>query len=291
MFAFRSIIRGSIDDAARWWNTVAASNQRKAYFRMATPDSTTKHCRKCGKEYPATPEYFFRDKRREDGLDRRCKWCVWTPKREVLPDGYKRCTGCKEVLPATTEFFWCRKKGTTELFSKCITCGRTESREYRRKWRQENPELAREIGRIDQQKYRKKNPEKASARSKAGRIRRLTADPEKERARLRAKWKRWFEADPTKHRQKARRNNDRRRARKRGNTTLVHYTKADVERQFNLQSGCCYYCGISVLNNFQVDHFIPLSRGGSNAADNIVISCPKCNFSKGNKLPSEWKPL
>lgn len=37
-----------------------------------------------------------------------------------------------------------------------------------------------------------------------------------------------------------------------------------------------------------VDHVVPLSRGGADDAENIVISCPTCNLHKHNKLPHEW---
>ena len=35
----------------------------------------TKKCSKCGKEYPATTEYFGKDKRRKYGLHSHCKEC------------------------------------------------------------------------------------------------------------------------------------------------------------------------------------------------------------------------
>ena len=35
----------------------------------------TKHCPKCKKNFPATPLYFYREKRRPDGLHALCKQC------------------------------------------------------------------------------------------------------------------------------------------------------------------------------------------------------------------------
>lgn len=50
--------------------------------------------------------------------------------------------------------------------------------------------------------------------------------------------------------------------------------------------GECVYC-------FRVgtthDHVIPLSRGGSDTPDNIVIACHSCNASKGPRTPDEWR--
>lgn len=45
---------------------------------MSTSHDTTiqtKRCTKCGNEYPATAEYFYRDNRAKDGLKFRCKKC------------------------------------------------------------------------------------------------------------------------------------------------------------------------------------------------------------------------
>ena len=38
-----------------------------------------------------------------------------------------------------------------------------------------------------------------------------------------------------------------------------------------------------------LDHFIPLSRGGSNGESNLILSCWTCNFEKGDSLPDERK--
>lgn len=49
----------------------------------------------------------------------------------------------------------------------------------------------------------------------------------------------------------------------------------------------CQYCGATDLP-MDVDHVVPLTRGGSNKDDNLVTACYSCNRSKGNKLPEEW---
>lgn len=68
------------------------------------------------------------------------------------------------------------------------------------------------------------------------------------------------------------------------------FTFADVRCQFDVQGGRCYWCS-RPLDRYHADHVIPLSRGGSNYPDNIVVACPSCNGSKHNKLAySEWQP-
>jgi 5-methylcytosine-specific restriction endonuclease McrA len=45
----------------------------------------------------------------------------------------------------------------------------------------------------------------------------------------------------------------------------------------------CVYCGTNCTNNFHVDHIEPLSNNGEHAINNLAISCPTCNLSKGSK--------
>lgn len=50
------------------------------------------------------------------------------------------------------------------------------------------------------------------------------------------------------------------------------------------QNGKCFYCAKSLGADWAVDHFIPWSKHPSNAAENLVASCKKCNGSKSDKL-------
>ena len=49
----------------------------------------------------------------------------------------------------------------------------------------------------------------------------------------------------------------------------------------------CAYCG-KEDRNLTVDHVLPVSRGGSHEAGNIVPACNKCNSAKNNRTPEEW---
>jgi len=44
-----------------------------------------------------------------------------------------------------------------------------------------------------------------------------------------------------------------------------------------------FYNGLDVIP-FQIDHIIPISQGGQNTEDNLVLSCRHCNLSKGAKI-------
>ncbi|WP_425274469.1 HNH endonuclease [Streptomyces flavidovirens] len=42
----------------------------------------------------------------------------------------------------------------------------------------------------------------------------------------------------------------------------------------------CHICRVALATT--ADHIIPLSRGGSNAMDNLRPACGPCNYSRGN---------
>lgn len=49
----------------------------------------------------------------------------------------------------------------------------------------------------------------------------------------------------------------------------------------------CHYCGTKD-GPFQIDHVVPVSRGGNHGLSNLVVACQWCNCSKGDKLLNEW---
>ncbi|MEW6195406.1 MAG: HNH endonuclease [Bacteroidota bacterium] len=51
----------------------------------------------------------------------------------------------------------------------------------------------------------------------------------------------------------------------------------------------CVFC--NATENLQTDHLIPKSRGGSDSADNLVLSCQTCNNSRSGKGIFEWLGL
>ncbi|NUP15378.1 MAG: hypothetical protein HOZ81_04600 [Streptomyces sp.] len=63
---------------------------------------------------------------------------------------------------------------------------------------------------------------------------------------------------------------------------------SDWTRVLNRFRNCCAYCG-SQSSELQMDHVVPLSRGGAHAIGNVLPACPPCNLSKNAKLLAEWK--
>lgn len=49
----------------------------------------------------------------------------------------------------------------------------------------------------------------------------------------------------------------------------------------------CFYCGKTV-SDFEVEHMLPKSRGGSNRIDNLTLSCHDCNEKKGTLTAEEF---
>lgn len=43
----------------------------------------------------------------------------------------------------------------------------------------------------------------------------------------------------------------------------------------------CAYCSKYCAEDYHIDHKLPLFYGGDNSFDNLALSCPYCNLSKG----------
>lgn len=179
---------------------------------------------------------------------------------------FKICTKCKESKPATNEFFGYESKGRGGLRSICKVCRKVETQERYAA----NPDYNR--------KYYLANQERLKQRARD-----FGADHKEE---VRARVREWRNNNVERARESKRASVLRRIARKHG--AVGNHTADDVGRQYEAQKGKCYYCGVKVDDAYHVDHVIPLSRGGSNGPENIVIACKNCNQSKGGKLPHEW---
>jgi 5-methylcytosine-specific restriction endonuclease McrA len=63
--------------------------------------------------------------------------------------------------------------------------------------------------------------------------------------------------------------------------------KSDIESLLLAQKSRCFYCD-SKLGKYEIEHIIPLSKGGEHKLYNIVLACVHCNRTKGNKHPEEF---
>jgi 5-methylcytosine-specific restriction endonuclease McrA len=50
----------------------------------------------------------------------------------------------------------------------------------------------------------------------------------------------------------------------------------------------CAICKCSVRDKYDLDHIIPLAKGGAHHRKNVQLLCPTCNRRKGAKDPIEY---
>jgi len=161
---------------------------------------------------------------------------------------------CKDYYSKNKEVWKTRKKMPLE-----------KRREYQRKWRLKNIDIARERSKIYAKQMRSANPK---------RVRDINE----------AYWKR----NPEKLKLKRKVSHARRRASKMGafqDGSANIFIKWVRSQEFIN----CAYCGKQISgNDAHIDHVLALSKGGSHASSNLTASCPPCNRSKGNKNLEEW---
>lgn len=163
----------------------------------------------------------------------------------------KRCSKCGEEKPATVEYFNLRKDvhgGFRAMCKQCIT-------KQSRAWHEANRERKKIANRV----WYTGNTERVAEYNRTHQDAKRKSKASAQRARA---------------------------ARKRN--AEGHHTAEDVRAQHKAQKGKCYYCKSSVGDKYHVDHVVPLSRGGANGPENLVIACGTCNMSKRDKLPHEW---
>ena len=234
---------------------------------------TSKRCPTC-RETKAVSA-FSRDSKKKDGLLYQCKECAREASRVYRAANSEKLNEKKRVYHAANL---------------------EKEREKKRVYRAANPEKAREANRVwraaNSEKVREKNRVYYAANSeKAREANRVykAANPEKVREYVRV----YKAANP----EKVRVHNQRRRARKANLPNTL--TAAEWQYAIDYFHGYCAVCGRPPKNLFKtrrvnVDHWIPLSKGGGTTADNIVPLCSGedgCNNRKGNKDPEVWLVL
>ncbi|MFD9442147.1 HNH endonuclease [Streptomyces sp. NPDC060001] len=143
--------------------------------------------------------------------------------------------------------------------------------EQNRKWYTENTDRKREY---DQQ-WRAAYP------GKAAELRRqwYRANPEANRANVR----RWRAENPL----KARTTDQRKRAVKKS-ATVEPFTARDLRHDWEEHDlWDCFFCGGSLVDGYEVEHFYALSNDGPHALFNLVPACMPCNRGAGGKGTKE----
>ena len=73
---------------------------------------------------------------------------------------------------------------------------------------------------------------------------------------------------------------DREYGYRRRNYNAGYFDREAVKQKFDLLGNKCVECSSSPV---EVDHIIPLSKGGTNHIDNLQPLCKPCNSGKGNR--------
>lgn len=194
------------------------------------------------------------------------------PKQNYVPrpDVEVQCYRCKQSYPATNEYFVKNSSKKFGLEHCCHPCNRKKQEEYRAA----DPEKVKAQKRAEYQKHKGRYINRASLY--------YQDNPDVNRAAKR----RYTENHPDRIKIAGRVAQNKRRSLKKANPGS--HTKSDIELIIRTQNGKCWWCGCVLTDNFHVDHRVALSRGGSNAVNNLCVTCERCNLSKGAKMPHEW---
>lgn len=229
--------------------------------------NNSKRCIRCNEHFPATADYFHRDKNRPDGFYPYCKPCRKIEAAKHYVDNRERIL---EVNLA-----W-RLNNTDKVKNRQRERNKENAvhvKEYKRRWRKQN-------------------------------VQKLTAESRRWREQNRERYREWryaYEAENRERRlENARRLREANRARYNAYQAKRRALKAngegnvtgeDVLLRLALQNYHCQWCSIQLGTDYHVDHCIPLSKGGQHASENIAIACQTCNLRKSDKLPyTEWIP-
>lgn len=187
---------------------------------------------------------------------------------ESIPVGFKWCARCKSVKPLDSFY---RDSGRKDgRYPRCKACCSAHQSEQRKAYYQANKETINAACRA----YYAANKE---ARTEAA-TQFHREHPEVNRAAT----KKWRANNPDKVADFSR----TRRARILG--SVGTHTTEDILQMVRDQHGLCAYCECQLEGGYEVDHMVPLSRGGSDSWENLAIACPPCNRSKNAKTVEEF---
>lgn len=222
----------------------------------------TRECSRCGNPYPRTPEFWPKKKTSADGLAYHCKGCrkkYDQIRYDKNSEQHKaRAKKWREDHPdqlkeSKKRYSEENKNRIREVSHEWYIKNREREIERSRKWRENHPEYSAE--------YYQENSEKVKARGN--------------------KWAK-------ENRPKRNATGQKRRAYKKG--AEGYYTPEQIDALYDFQEGRCFHCDCDISDYFERDHWIPLTKGGSNWPENIRLLCRHCNRSKHHKLPHEWHP-
>lgn len=219
-------------------------------------EEKTKVCSKCGEEKPLTE--YNKDKRLKSGLRAACRVCDKARNKKYREENRERAIAAS-------------KKWREE--------NREKARAQSKKWKNENREKVRAHKRKWAKSWRERNPDVAKARNKKYR----EDNPEA----IKAYAKKWREENL----EKKRLHNSKRRATLREATTedFSYEDLLDFWSENEINYNECFYCKKEMPEGPEhIDHYYPLTKGGTHERANLRPSCASCNLTKGAKQPETF---
>lgn len=225
----------------------------------------------------------------EPGLGRKRKYCTVECREAVLNAREHELRRQRRSVGRVTNCQWCgvdithRRNCAKACSKRCANLIDQRDNPERCKatalrWQEENRDRIRE----DHRRYYQQNRERLDAIGRAWR----EANPERKREIARKHARKVALEDPERIRLAV----ARRSAHLRGNGGgALLITKRDWCRLLAAYWNCCAYCGDQSDKLLEMEHVIPLARGGRHAIGNIVPACARCNRSKNDRLLVEWR--
>lgn len=188
----------------------------------------------------------------------------------VVDGETKSCATCKEVKQL--EQFIKKSTGKHGRGSYCKHCFNAMGRQRRI----DNPERARAA---DARHRAKPNPERAAKAREYMRVYNA-----QNREHINAYVREWGKRNLSRKLAY----NKERRARLAGNG--VYKISPKDQRRLDSATTCGHCgCGFTESNPSNVDHRIPIVRGGAHSIGNLWVLCRTCNFSKRDAFYSVWR--
>lgn len=236
----------------------------------------TKACTKCGLFVPLERFYIHQSGRY---AGRPLSWCKSCHNKMTAECAARRPVDLvrAQARARTLDYYYRHRKKLLE--KQRAQRDTDEYRAYARRTRRKNAEHYNEV----QRRARAENPQRERER----RQRFHALHPEKAaeysaayRERHRQQW-----------RERARARNSRLRALRSG--APGHHAPVDVIRLWHHQRGECARCGVRFgkqphNGGFEVDHILPLSRGGSDWPHNLQLLCRSENRQKKDRTEAEY---
>lgn len=235
--------------------------------------SDAKVCTRCRVLVPL--DGFSPDRRAPDGKQPACRACCRAAKKAKRDSDQEAARKRERASYARGDKEARRESGKRRRVNNADKIKAAKKAYYERvkltpEW-QAKEKAKREANKARKAEYDRARRDAMSADEKARHIEQVTA---------------WRRANPDSRRATVFSYDSRRRAAK-----SVGCTAKEVRAWKAAQPKVCFWCSTDCADEFHVDHFYPLAKGGEHSIANLVIACPSCNHRKSSRDPHEFAAM